>query len=270
MKKNLKEEITRNRKLMGLPINEDLTGQLKTLWDLIYTDDLKNKVGAAYDVVKSKFPNLGLDKDEKSTEEKPEKKDEEEPEVDINTLEKDSEEEKEFLEKIHKSLNIRDISSNSNCGCKTTRLENTKYFITHHTGGNGDCNRVMGTLNSRGLGVQWIVDREGNVCQSLPLNSVGFHILDSQKGPTNYNSQGVEVSAKDDSDILPIQAVSVLKLIKKLGIKPSQVYGHGEVNPGHKQASEGQTIKKFIEMNYNRDEDDYVYTMFGDDAPDFN
>lgn len=256
MKKNLKEEIIRNRKLMGLPINEG-SGVLDKLSDLLQL---------GYEKIKEKLPNLGFGDDE----EKPEKKDEEEPEVDINTLEKDSEEEKEFLEKIHKSLNIRDISSNSNCGCKATRLENTKYFITHHTGGNGDCNRVMGTLNSRGLGVQWIVDREGNVCQSLPLNSVGFHILDSQKGPTNYNSQGVEVSAKDDSDILPIQAVSVLKLIKKLGIKPSQVYGHGEVNPGHKQASEGQTIKKFIEMNYNRDEDDYVYTMFGDDAPDFN
>jgi len=70
MKKNiLKEEIERSIELMGLPINEDLTGQLKTLWDLIYTGDLKKKVGTSYDLLKDKLTNLDKE-DEKEIESK--------------------------------------------------------------------------------------------------------------------------------------------------------------------------------------------------------
>jgi hypothetical protein len=258
MKQNLKEEIERNRELMGLSINEQ---GLKDTLSQIYKDKLEPLVNTAKDYIKDKFGIGGDDEEEKE---------EEEIDVDINALEKDSEEEKKFINKIHKSLNINDISSQSTCNCKNNRLKQTKYFITHHTGGNGDCKGVMNTLNSRGLGVQWIVDREGNVCQTLPLNSKGYHILDSKLGPNNSNSQGVEVSAKNDEDVLPVQAIAVLKLVKKLGLSPSQIYGHGEVNPGHKAASEGQTIKKFIQKNYNSSENNYDFSMFGDRAPEFN
>ena len=262
MKENLNEEIKRNRELMGLPVNEG-SGTLDKLEDLI-------KLG--YEKIKEKLPFLNKDEDEdEDSVEKDKDEEEETPKVDINKLEKDSEEEKEFVEKLHKSLNVKDISNMSTCNCKNRKLKNTDYFITHHTAGHGSCEKVMQILNNRGpLGVQWIVDREGTVCQSLPLNSVGYHILDSAKGQNNFNSQGVEVVGNDDNDILPIQAVSVLKLVKKLGIKPSQIYGHGEVNPGHRSASEGQTIKKFIQKNYNTKEDDYDFSMFGDRAPDLN
>ena len=176
------------------------------------------------------------------------------------------------------SLNIRDISPNSTCKCRFTRLPQTKYFIVHHTAGRGTCDSTMNTLNTRqnkktgekiSLGVQWIVDREGNLCQSLPLNSTAYHILDSALGPNNLNSQGVEVSGMNDDDVLPVQGVTVLKLVKKLGIPPSKVYGHGEVNPGHKVATEGKTIKKFIQKNYYNDESNYDFSMFGDRKPDF-
>jgi len=76
--------------------------------------------------------------------------------------------------------------------------------------------------------------------------------LDSALGPTNGNSQGVEVVANDDADILPIQAAAVFKLVKALGYSPGQIYGHGEVNPGHKQATEGYTIKQYILKNWNK------------------
>jgi len=260
MKENLNEEIIRNRELMGLPMNEDFMGKIK---------DIAKK---AYDKVASFFSD-----DEDDKKEKEDVKDNE-PTGDINNIKKDSPEEKEFLSKIKSSLNIRDISPNSTCRCANIRLPKTKYFIVHHTAGRGTCDSTMNVLNNRrnkktgikfSLGVQWIVDREGNLCQSLPLNSVGFHILPSLLGPTNMNSQGVEVVGSDDKDILPVQAVTVLKLVKKLGINPSQIYGHGEVNPGHKAATEGKTIKEFIQANYNKT-GNYDYSMFGDRAPKFN
>jgi hypothetical protein len=241
MKQNLKEEIERNRELMGLQMNEDFVQSLKSL------------ATKAYD----KISNLFSD-DEK---EKEDSEDLDDEKTDISKLEKDSPEEKKFLEKMHGSLNVKDISSNSVCGCKKMTLPKTDYFIIHHTAGRGNCEGVMNTLNNRGLGVQWIVDREGNLCQSLPFNSAAYHILPSSLGPSNQNSQGVEVSGKNDEDILPVQAVTVLKLVKKLGIQPSQIYGHGEVNPGHKAATEGKTIKDFILKNYNK-KDNYDFSMF--------
>ena len=41
-----------------------------------------------------------------------------------------------------------------------------------------------------------------------------------------------------------------------------QIYGHGEINPGHKAKTEGMTIKKFINMNYNKSEGNYDYSVF--------
>ena len=66
----------------------------------------------------------------------------------------------------------------------------------------------------------------------------------------------------NDEDILPEQAVAALKLVKQLGFKPDQIYGHGKINPGHKAATEGMTIKKFIDRNYNQPEFLYDYSDF--------
>ena len=260
MKKNiLKEEIERSIELMGLPVNEDFLGTIK---------DIAKK---AYNKVSSFFSD-----DEKDKEEEKLNKDDE-PAGDINNLKKDSPEEKEFLKKMKGSLSIRDISPNSTCRCSNIRLPKTKYFIVHHTAGGGTCDSVMNVLNNRknkktgvkfSLGVQWIVDREGNLCQALPFNSLGFHILPSLLGPTNMKSQGVEVIANNDEDVLPEQGVTVLKLVKKLGISPSEIYGHGQVNPGHKAATEGKTIRDFIQKNYNKT-GNYDFSMFGDRAPKF-
>jgi len=173
-------------------------------------------------------------------------------------------------DKMKKILDLpfeyQDISSASTYRRKGEPLDQDKYFIIHHTAGRGSAKGVVNTLNTRVLknkagkivcsggclGVQWVVDREGKIYQTLPWGSRGAHILDSALGPTNGNSQGVEVVANDDADILPIQAAAVFKLVKALGYSPGQIYGHGEVNPGHKQATEGYTIKQYILKNWNK------------------
>lgn len=185
----------------------------------------------------------------------------------------ESSENSSLFNKQKEDLNIIDLSPLSKYPRQNEKLENTSFFITHHTGGYGNCQKVINVLNNRKndktkkpepLGIHYIVDREGNVCRGLPQNSRGAHILPSSSiGATNDNSQGVEIIATGDNDVLAGQALSVLKLIKKLDISPSQIYGHGEVNPGHRSASEGQRMKKFIFANYDKDPfKPYDYSMF--------
>jgi len=145
----------------------------------------------------------------------------------------------------------QDLSGLATYKRKGEPLKADKYFIIHHTAGRGTATGVMNTLNKRELAIQWVVDREGNIYQMLPRGSRGAHIRNSDLGPNNSNSQGVEVIAKNDSDVLPVQAAAVLKLVQALGYSPNQIYGHGEVN-SHKQKTEGQTIKQYILKNYSK------------------
>jgi hypothetical protein len=66
---------------------------------------------------------------------------------------------------------------------------------------------------------------------------------------SNSTAQGVEIIGNDDSDMLPIQCLSALKLVKDLGYSLGQIYGHGEVNK-HKARNEGKTCKAFINKHW--------------------
>jgi hypothetical protein len=156
---------------------------------------------------------------------------------------------------------IIDISSESQFADKGQPIKSNNFFIIHHVAGRGTAHSVVNTLNTRGrLGVQWVVDGDGTIYKTLPSNSLGAHIgsSDSEKnrnlgappGISNANSQGVEVVGLDDADIadhgMPEQGIAVLKIIKHLGYTKDQIFGHGEVNPAHKQATEGATIKQYV------------------------
>jgi hypothetical protein len=90
------------------------------------------------------------------------------------------------------------------------------------------------------------MDRQGNVSQTLGFDQAGQHIRNGQgpgRGLSNANTIGIELSAKDDSDITPEQRAAMQKLYPQLqqqfpGLK---VFGHGEINP-HKQETEGATV----------------------------
>ncbi|MCJ2056853.1 peptidoglycan recognition protein family protein [Methylobacterium sp. J-048] len=125
------------------------------------------------------------------------------------------------------------------------QLSDVKGFVFHHTGGRGTPEGVVNTLNQRGLGVQYVMDRDGKIYQTLAPGARGSHIKPAQNGSglTNSNSLGMEVIAKDDKDINPIQVEAAKRFMAQMqkqypGI---QVYGHGELN-SHKQETEGRTI----------------------------
>ncbi len=115
-------------------------------------------------------------------------------------------------------------------------------FIFHHTGGRGSVEGVRNTLTQRGLGVQWIMDRDGNIFPGG--GNMRSHIRpgvtpDGMK-VSNVNTHGMEIIAKNDADITPaqVEAAKAFMAGKYPGVP---VYGHGQVNP-HKQHNEGSTV----------------------------
>jgi N-acetyl-anhydromuramyl-L-alanine amidase AmpD len=135
-------------------------------------------------------------------------------------------------------------------------MKDDKYFVVHHTAGRGTADTVVNVLNDRGLGVQWVIDREGKVFQTLPDGVIGWHAghKDQKDAPhdlQNSTAQGVEVIANNDDDVLPVQVAAAFKLMKYLGYGKDDVWGHGEVTY-NKEATEGKTIVDYWRANFDK------------------
>jgi Phage tail lysozyme len=77
-------------------------------------------------------------------------------------------------------------------------------FITHHTSGRGTIAGVQATLRERGLGVQYVMDREGNIVKTGGPGAA--HIKTgwgAGAGLSNKNVVGMEIIAKNDADVTP-------------------------------------------------------------------
>lgn len=150
---------------------------------------------------------------------------------------------------------INDVTAKVGVGSSWGTQSQVKGFIIHHTAGGGNVDGVIETLRQRNLGVQYVIDREGQIHQLLPDRAVGRHMRNGWGelgvGLDNTNTVGVEVIAKNDKDVLPVQVAAAQSLAVELGRKygfnpATSTWGHGQVNPGHKQHDEGMTIVKAI------------------------
>ena len=158
------------------------------------------------------------------------------------------------------SNNINNITPKDNITDYTSKgvwdfgdLKEKKGFIIHHTGGRGDVNGVLNTFKQRGFPAHYVIDRDGKVYQILPDGKKGQHIKNGQgigNGLNNSNTQGVEIIANDDNDVLPIQIEAAKKLAAQLGYSKNQIFAHGEINP-HKQTTEGQRTVSSIRGDSN-------------------
>lgn len=140
---------------------------------------------------------------------------------------------------------LQDLSDRSNYRGGALPPDSVKGFIFHHTSGGGTPEGVVDTLNQRGLGVQYVMDREGNITRALPEGTRGAHMLPSKINDlSNANTEGMEVIAKDNSDVTPAQVAAGQRFAAdyQKSHPGVQFFGHGEVNPGHKEADEGMKI----------------------------
>jgi len=121
-------------------------------------------------------------------------------------------------------------------------------FIVHHTGGRLSLDGLTSTLKQRGLGVEYFMDR-GDANRGPKIYQVGnsgaANILPgwgAGQGLNNSNIVGMEISANDDKDVTDAQKQLFAQFIQAR-YPTTQLFGHGEVNPGHKEADEGMSAK---------------------------
>ena len=143
-----------------------------------------------------------------------------------------------------------DISDRSNyAGAGQPLSGPPQAVVFHHTADNHTAPGIVDTLNARHLGVQYVIDRNGVISQTLPAGSRGAHMLPSRINDLNNgNTIGVEVSAHDNRDVTPQQVTAAQALYNSIhSVYPHvQPFGHGELNPGHRQATEGMAIVNAI------------------------
>jgi hypothetical protein len=126
-------------------------------------------------------------------------------------------------------------------------------FIIHHTGGRGGPQNVVDDWrkNRPGIGSQYIVDRDGRLYQTnRDLGYSGTNHMINGYGPqgtglSNRNTVGVEVVARHNGDVNDAQEATIRGLVGQ-NYPNVPVYGHGEVNPGHRESDEGMRIVNAI------------------------
>lgn len=141
--------------------------------------------------------------------------------------------------------------------------EGTTGFVFHHTGATDPLGRPMRTvqdvrkvLQNRGMGAQYIMDRDGTIHQMTADDASVTHIRPGQgigKGLSNKNTIGMEILAADDKDITPAQLESARRFYSKMSsMYPNmRAYSHGEINP-HKQHTEGSTVVNALRDDWRR------------------
>ena len=121
-------------------------------------------------------------------------------------------------------------------------------FIMHHTAGRGDPASIVADWkkNRPGIGSQYIMDREGIVHDTQKEFGYGGtgQILPGYgkmgAGLSNRNTVGMEIVARNDKDVTPAQAAAAAEFMRT-HYPNTPVLGHGQVNPGHREDSEGMT-----------------------------
>lgn len=118
-------------------------------------------------------------------------------------------------------------------------------FILHHTAGRGDPASVVKfwQQQGKGYGAQYIMDRNGvihDTQKEFGYNGSNEILNDPAHKLYNGNVVGMEIIANDDRDVTPQQAQAAAQFIQTR-YPNTPLFGHGQVNPGHKEPTEGAT-----------------------------
>lgn len=151
---------------------------------------------------------------------------------------------------------ITDLSTLSTVHPGMLNPSNIKAFVWHHTAGGGDAKGVVKTLNQRGLNVQYIMDRNGQMYAGSKHLALAYHAGKADRQPwdttlhgpnANMFTMGCEVIANNDSDVLDAQVKRAVAFAIELHESFPDIFhiGHGELS-SKKQSSEGATIAEAI------------------------
>lgn len=145
---------------------------------------------------------------------------------------------------------------------RVRKVEDVQNIVVHHdqaTDAEGLAKYGHKIQKGRGFdpGYHYYVDREGNVVQGVPEDRVANHALPGfgkmGKGVNNKNSIGIVMIGADGKKNEPtekqLQAAKFVaeKVSAERGIKPERIFGHGQVNPGHRGAEEGMPLVRAMQ-----------------------
>jgi transposase-like protein len=130
-------------------------------------------------------------------------------------------------------------------------------FVLHHTAGRMSPQQYadMWRREGRGIGTQYIMDREGNIRDTQKdLGYGGTSHIRPSWGPEggggtkdrpgglyqNKSVVGMEIVASNDPDVLKVQLDSAKRFFASR-YPDVKLLGHGQINPGHREATEGMS-----------------------------
>jgi hypothetical protein len=136
------------------------------------------------------------------------------------------------------------------------QMDKVQGMVVHHTSGvygGRNAAGVSDVLRSRGFSSTFFIDRDGQIYRLTPEGRTAFHTKPGGTGTLgaagagfgNQNLEGVEIEARNDADVLPIQRAAAANLIGQRsrlhGYDPTKtVFGHGELNRD-KERDEGMS-----------------------------
>lgn len=128
-------------------------------------------------------------------------------------------------------------------------------FIAHHTAGRSAPGAVVAdwAAHRPGIGAQYIMDRKGVIHDTKKEYGYGGtgQILPGVVGGKQYsnaNTVGMEIVAKDDKDVTAQQTKAFAAFIRT-HYPNTPILGHGQVNPGHREETEGMSARKAVEAD---------------------
>ncbi len=154
--------------------------------------------------------------------------------------------------------NTSSVSGSPAPDAKAAPSGDTRAVVLHHTGSHASPAEIVAEWRreGRGIGAQFIVDRDGVVHDVekefgyTNFNHVSpAHTPQSLKdqGYVNRNMVGIEIIANNDSDVNQSEITGVTNFVRK-GYNSVPVLTHGYLNPieHHRQPTEGKTVAEAI------------------------
>jgi hypothetical protein len=131
-----------------------------------------------------------------------------------------------------------------------------KAFVAHWTGGGGSIAGVENTLRQRGLGVEYVMDRNGNIKQTGGPGSAHIRnenrygtALGRQLGLKSSNTVGMEVIADPTNPRHPLPytdaQLAAFPQFAREHYPHTPFYGHGEIQSS-KQRGEGLALANAV------------------------
>jgi RHS repeat-associated protein len=156
---------------------------------------------------------------------------------------------------------------------ETGVLKNVEGIVLHRTAGSNVSGAIEG-MTSRGLGVHFIIDKDGTITQLASLNFWLSHVGSPKHSNWIFRSSntiGIEIVGRHDANTetwedlteeqIDASAFLVKSLMRTYSVHPYDVRNHEDLRSG-KQANEGNMTRNLILQ--------YIYTVNQDQNSDSN